>query len=150
MGASPSPVKQRLQAREEGREHGSECGQAPGYLQVDQTSLWLLLPLHRGMLGVRDTGVGACRCPTLKDPSWQIRPSAQKRSHHTGRPGFPDGGGCSLHGSPEHRAARGRLFTRTLRPRPGLCRREGDLSSAMPAQPQRAGRQPPAGQARPS
>lgn len=37
-GASLSPVKQRLQAREEGKEHSSECGQAPGCLQVDQTS----------------------------------------------------------------------------------------------------------------
>lgn len=111
---------------------------------------WPLLPLYRGLLGVRNTGVGACRCPTLKDPPpRQIRPSAQQRSHHTGRPGFPDGGGCSLHGSPGHRAARGRLFTRTLRPRPGLCRREGDLSSAMWAQPRRAGWQPPSGRARP-
>lgn len=28
---------------------------------------WPLLPLYRGLLGVRNTGVGACRCPTLKD-----------------------------------------------------------------------------------
>lgn len=67
---------------------------------------------------MRGTGVRTSRCPTLTDPSWQIRPSAQQHPHHTGRPGFPDIRRCSLHSGPGHRAARSRLFTRILRPRP--------------------------------
>lgn len=144
---SPPPSKTKAPGQE-GRQLGSECGQAPGHLQVDQTSLWPLLPLHKGVLGVRDTGVRASKCPTLTDPSWQIGPSAQQHpitwggqaSRTSGGAPYPVALGTGPPGA-------GCWQDSEATPRP--VQEEGGPVFSDAPQPRRAGWQPPAARARP-